>query len=64
MKKINKPISGCSCCQLFYSKSSVFGGLTINLIKNDDPDVASIIDIPRSELENLRNVIDNLLESK
>lgn len=61
-KKIKKPISMCSCCNLKYYTSGVCGGLTITLETKSDPDNFSAIDIPLKELPNLIAVAKKILK--
>ena len=63
IKGFKKPKASCSCCELKYTYSEILGGLTVSLIKRDYPDVRHSIDIPFSELENLKLLIDHILNT-
>ncbi len=59
--KIKKPKPACSCCNLKYIQGSVLSGFSIISEKKDNEENYTIIDIPGSELKNLRNLLDNLI---
>jgi len=53
--------AGCSCCKLEYWQSGVLGGLTIVLVKKDS-DNGNTIDIPISELKNLKRIVSKIIK--
>jgi hypothetical protein len=62
IKGFKKPKSGCLCCNLEYGQSGILGGLTISKTKKENSEDFIVIDIPFSELNNLKLVIEEIIK--